>query len=125
MAAIWRARRIVPGESGGFRFQLLAWRPIHRLGLAYSVRAVDCSHRHRLVDPPRHPGDACVPTAPGHEQNRENSDHRSDQETAEGDHSLGVATDVPAGAVLRLHRLHLRLRGQYLAYVAQPHPRPR
>ena len=33
-------------------------------------------------------------------------------------YSLGVATDVPAGAVLRLHRLHLRLRGRYLAYVA-------
>ena len=46
-------------------------------------------------------------------QDREDADHRSDQEAAEGDHPFGVAADVRAGAVLRLHRIRLRLHRRH------------
>src|SRR5580693_5869999 len=105
-----------------FALQRLVGRPIPRLGLAYSVRAVDHSDRHRPVDPPRHSRDSGVPASPGRQQDRESADYRSRQETAEGDHPLSASADVAAGAVLYLHRLHLRLRGRHPANAAQPDP---
>ena len=42
------------------------------------------------------------------------------QEAAEGDHAFGPAAGGRAGAVLYLHRLHLRLCRRHAAYVARP-----
>ena len=56
------------------------------------------------------------------QQDREGSHHRGLHEAAEGDHPVGIAAHVRAGAVLHLHRLHLRLRGRHAAHVARLHP---
>ena len=114
--------RTVPGESGGAWLQRLVGRPVRRVGLAHSVRALDHPGRHRPVDPARHSRDAGVPEAPEPEQDREGSDRRSDQETAEGNSAVGAVAHVRTGAVLHVRRLHLLLRRRHPAYVAQPHP---
>ena len=69
-------------STGGPRFQRMVGRSVHGLGLAHSLRTFDHSCRHRFVDSPRHPRDAGVPTALGHEQDREGPDLRSRQEAA-------------------------------------------
>ena len=69
-------------ESGGPRFQRMVGRSVRGLGLAHSLRTFDHPCRHRFVDSPRHPRDAGVPTALGHEQDREGPDLRSHQEAA-------------------------------------------
>ena len=50
LAAIWRARRAVPGESGGADLQLDFRRPVSGLGLANSVPAQHRHGRGRAVD---------------------------------------------------------------------------
>ena len=74
--------RVIVVESGGSRFQHMVGRSVRGLGLAHSLRAFDHPCRHRFVDSPRHPRDAGVPKALGHEQDREGPDHRSHQEAA-------------------------------------------
>ena len=58
-------------------FQRLVRRSVRGLGLAHSLRAFDRPCRHWFVDSPRHPRDAGVPKALGHEQDREGPDLRS------------------------------------------------
>ena len=103
-------------------FSQLDGRPVRHLGLANPFRAVDRSRRRRPLDSPRHPRDAGVPAAPGQQEDREDPDHRGLQEASEGDIAVGLAADVRAGAVLYLHRLHLRLCGRHLAHVARSDP---
>ena len=113
MAAIRRALRSPALNSCGHRLQCMGRCRFHNLGLAHSVRAVDRSGRHRLVDSARHPRNAGVPETLGHEQDREGPDPRSHQEATEGDHSLRLAAAVRTGAVLRLHRVCLLLHRRH------------
>ena len=107
----------------GHRLQRMVGRRLPDLGLARSVRAVDHPGRHRPVDSARHPRDAGVPAAPGYQQDREGPDPRSDQEATEGDHPLGLAAAVRAGAVLRVYRLRLLLHRRHAEDVAELHSR--
>ena len=59
VAAIRRARRIVPVKSYDPGVQPLVRRSVCDLGLENPVRALDYPCRNRLVDSPRHHGDAC------------------------------------------------------------------
>ena len=118
LAAIRRALRAAVVESRDPGVQRMGGRRLPDLGLAHSVCALDRPGRRRPVDPARHPGDAGVPATPGQGEDREGPDRRSHQEAAKGDHPLGAAADVRTGAVLHLHRLHLRLRGRHAEDVA-------
>ena len=121
MAAIRRSLWTALVNHSGHRVQRLVGRPIPGLGLAHSLCAFDHPGRHRSVDSPRHPGNAGVPEAPGPGQDREGADPRSHQETAAGNHSLGIAAAVRAGAVLHLYRLRLLVHGRYTSHVAKLH----
>ena len=61
LAAIRRAGRAVPGESGGAVLQLVFRRPVPGLGLAHSVPSQHRHGRDRAVDPARHPRNPGLP----------------------------------------------------------------
>ncbi len=121
LAAVRRPLRAVPVEPGDPRDQLIVGRSVRHLGLARSIRALDHPRGRRPVDSPRHPRDAGVPEAAGQGQDRKGPDIGGHQEAAEGDHPLGSAADVRAGALLHLHRVRLCLCGRHAAHVARLH----
>ena len=113
VAAIRRALRIAVVDSCDHRLQLMGGRQFliwgWRIPFALSIVLVGIGLWIRLgiLETP------VFQQAPGHEQDREGPDPRSDQEAAEGDHSLRFAADVRTGAVLRVHRVCLLLHRRH------------
>src|SRR5215813_11653184 len=85
MAAVRRTGGPLPGEPGRAGLQRAVRRRVRHLGLAGAVHAVDRAGWHRVVDPPRHPRDARVPTTGAQQPGREGADHRRHQAAAQAD----------------------------------------
>ena len=93
MAAIRRAVRLVPGQSGGSGIQPDVWRSVPCLGLACAVSLKSGAGRRRALHPPRRSRNAGVQQASRRAQDRADADSRSHQASSEGDRALRLRTD--------------------------------
>jgi MFS family permease len=103
----------VGGEWGGSVLLAMEWsRHHHHRGLiaSWPQFGVPCG---RILE------DASIAAGRRQQLNRKGPDRRSDQEAAEGNHSICIVADVGTGAVLHLYRIHLRLCRWDVAHVAQ------
>ena len=125
LAAIWRARGLIPVDHRHARRYCLVWRSVPRLGLADPVLPEHHSDRDRPLDSARHPRDAGIPEARRPKQDRARTHCRGHQEAAERGLSLRAAAHGSAVAVLHLHRVCVRLWRRHSAHVAGLHPQRR
>ena len=110
LAAIRRAGRAVPRQSGGAGVQLAVRRPVPDLGLAHPVLHQHHHGRGRAVDPARHFRNPGVPEDPRRRPHRARAGVGGAQAPAQAGGADRAAAHAGAGAGLYRRRVHLHLR---------------
>ncbi len=109
LAAIRRAGRAVPGQSGGAGVQLAVRRPVPDLGLAHPVLHQHHHGRGRAVDPARDFRNPGVPEDPRRRPHRARAGVGGAQAPAQAGGADRIAAHAGAGAGLYRRRVHLHL----------------